>query len=337
MAISTQRFKFLDEETNLSISDLYTSGNTDILNSPMNDLKDIDSNMEEFLQNAMQSVKSKLPLDEVPGNFRLSKDGLPDLTDISNLSQNDLISLALSMMPDNPLAQGLFSQMSNKCRGRAGGRRGSGRPYGQQNSCNGNQRQASQRCGSNGSSQFGSALSKYTNGAFQYDFLDLDGQLTSITSLSSMGYNMNMCGVFGSLSQNVPYQDMLSKASGSLMGSLSSSNNILGMMDLANSSANLKTKLFNPSTITSMLSSFVFPSEIKQRDNSSLANRYTGAMELFDSNWNRSRYDQTLTTHGISNRNMNSLMHQRALDNIYDENHLDIAPSDDASFMSLSF
>lgn len=337
MAISTKRFTFLDEETNVAIADFYNEGNTDILNSPINELKTIDSDMEEFLSNAVQSAKENIPSTDweiIPSDTRISKDSFSNLANLDNFSSKDITSMISGLLPGNPLAQASFSKLSSNCKNRAGSRRGSGRPYGQSNNCNGNRRSASNSCDSN---QFGSAISQATGGNFNFGFLDLDSMLGNITGLSAMGYDMNMCGVFGSLSQGIPYTDMLSKASGSLLGGLTSSGNVLGMLDLASSSGNLKTKLFNPSAISSMLSSFNFPKEIKQNGNSSLTNRFTGAMEIFDTNWNKSSHDNILTTHGVRNSDARSLMQQRALDNIYNQDNLDVAPSDDFSFYSAAF
>lgn len=337
MAIPVKRFQFLDEETNVAVADFYNGSNTDILNSPMNELKTVDADMEEFIGNAVQSSKEQVWQIIPSTDTRTSTDSLGNLSDLENLAPKELTSKLNSLFPGNSLAQSAFSQLPSRCRNRAGSRGGSGRPYGQSNNCNGNSRPANGNCGSGGSKQFGNAISQMTGGNYAFDFLDLDSMLGNITGLSAAGYSMNMCGVFGSLSQGVPHLDMLSKASGSLLGGLNSSNNVLGMLDLASSSGNLQTKLFNPSSITGMLSGFKFPTEIKQRNNSDLANRFTGAMEIFDNKWNQSSYDGRLSTQGVSNESTRSLMQQRALDNIYDENNLDVVPTDDYSLYSAAF
>lgn len=336
MAIPIKRFEFLDEQTNLAIADVYSESNTDILNSPMNELKTMSSDIEEFLGSGIQSAKDGLPLDTLPNDLRISKDSLGNLADVGNLLPKDWTSLISSMLPDNPLAQSDFSQMSSRCKQKAGSRRGSGKPYGTANSCGAGSKPAKGSCGSS-SKQFGKAMNKATGGAFTSDFLDLDGLLSGVVGLSSMGYDMNLCNVFGSLATQIPNTDLLSKASGSLIGGLNSSGNVMGMLDLASSSTALNTKAYNPSTITGMLSGFNFPKEIKQSNNSNLAERFTGAMEIFDGKWNQSGYDGILSTQGVQNSDMGSLMQQKALDNIYDSTQLNIAPADDYSFLSTSF
>lgn len=330
MGIPAQRFQFLDDETNIGISDFFNGSNTDIMNSPINELKNINPDIEAFITNALQNGELPLPTGE-----RNSTDLLANLKDLSSLDAKGLLEQVKELFPDNPISQSLFSQLSTSCKGRALGRNGGGKPYGRNNSCNGSKRPAGAKCGSS-SKAFGGAMKSYTNGAYDFQYNDLDKQYKNLTAMSSMGYDMNMCGVFSSLMPGVP-QDMLSKASGQLVSTLTSSKNIVGLFDLSSASAALKTKLFNPATITSMLSSFTFPSEIRERDSSSLSDRFTGAMGLFDNQWSSSQHDQILSTQGVRNPQMRQLMQRKALDNIYDQDHLDVAPTDDFSFLSVAF
>lgn len=328
MAIPAQRFQFLDDETNVAISDFFTGSNTDILNSPINELKTVKEDVESFLTNLVTTKKTTTSTDQ-----RQSTDLLSNLQDVTGLDSKALLEQVKTLFPDNSISQGLFSQLSATCKGRALGRNGSGKPYGKKNSCNGSKRPAGKQCGSS-SKAFGNALGQYTNGQFQFQFSDQDNQYRNLTSLSSLGYDMNMCGVFSSLSTGLP-TDLLSRASGQLVSTLTSTQNIVGLLDLSSASAALKTKLFNPATITSMLSSFTFPKEIRERDSSVLADRYTGAMSLFDDQW--SHQDQTLSTHGIRNPAMRDLLHRKTLSNVYDADHLDSIPTDDAAFLTLSY
>lgn len=330
MGLPAQRFQFLDDETNIGISDFFNGSNTDIMNLPINELKEISPDIEAFITNALQNGELPLPTGE-----RNSTDLLANLKDLTSLDARGMLEQVKELFPDNPISQSLFSQLSTSCKGRALGRNGGGRPYGSNNSCNGSKRPAGAKCGSS-SKAFGGAMRDYTNGGFDFQYQDLDKQYRNLTAMSSMGYDMNMCNVFSSLSSGLP-TDMLSKASGQLVSTLTSSKNIVGLFDLSSASAGLKTKLFNPATITSMLSSFVFPTEIRERDSSSLSDRFTGAMSLFDNHWSLSSHDQILSTQGIKNPKMRQLMQRKSLDNVYDHNHLDVAPSDDASFLSLSF
>lgn len=329
MSLSAQRFTFLDEETNVGISDFFSGSNTDIMNVPINELKSISKDIEAFLTNALTD-EPEAELDE-----RESTDLMSKLKDLSKMDSRAILDEIRELFPDNPISQSLFSQLPSSCKGRALGRNGGGRPYGSNSSCNGSRRPSGAQCGS-GSKAFGNAMRDYTGGEFDFEFSDLDKQYRNLTAMSAAGYDMNMCNVFSSLSPGLP-TDMLSKASGQLVGTLTSSKNIVGLFDLSSASAGLKTKLFNPATITSMLSSFTFPKEIRERDSSSLADRFTGAMSLFDSQWASSSQDQILSTRGIRNPQMQQLMQRKAYDNVYDRDHLDTAPSDDFSFLSLSF
>lgn len=330
MAIPAKRFTFLDDETNVAINDFFEGSNTDILNSPINELKSVSSNVEAFLTNLAD--QGTLISDELS---RQSSDLLSNLDDITGLDSKALLEKVKELIPDNTIAQSLFSQLDSKCKSRALGRSGSGRPYGKSNSCNGSKRPAGSKCGGS-SKAFGSAISSMSGGQYNFDYNDFDSKFNTLTSMSSLGYDMNMCNVFSTLSIGMP-TDMVSRASGQLVDTLTSSKNIVGLFDLASSSAGLSTKLFNPQTITSMLSSFVFPSEIRERESSSLYDRFDGALTLFDQSWSESEYDQSLSTKGIRNSNLRELAHRKSLDNIYTQDELDMIPTDDATFLTMSF
>jgi len=336
MPIPAQRFQFLNDETNIAVSDFFLNGNDAVLNSPINDLKDISSQLQEFLGNGIQDLDIQSKLSAITDNefVRSTKDMLPDLQDITSFLPKDISSMLSELIPSNPLAFADLNSLSSKCKNRALSRRGSGRPYGSSNNCNGNSRPASSKCNSN---SFNSAIGRATNGSYNGSFINNDMSLNNLMSLSSLGYDMSMCGVFGSLSSMIPNKNIVSRASGSLLGSLSSSKNVLGMMDLANSSAGLHTLLENPAGITNMLTGFIFPKEVRQRDSSSLSDRYTGAMEILDTSWNRSKHDGMLSTRGVSNKNMSKLLRSRNMDNVYTENELDVVPTDDRYFLSLAY
>lgn len=330
MSIPAKRFTFLDEETNIGITDFFTGSNTDILNSPINELKSVSADIEEFLTNAVD--KGSLLLEDAQ---RMTDDLLSNMEDLTGLDAKAIMEQVKTLIPDNPIAQSLFNQLDSTCKGRALGRSGSGRPYGSQNSCNGSKRPAGAQCGGS-SKAFGSAIQAMSGGQYNFNYEDFDSQFNSLTSLSSMGYDMNMCNVFSTLSSGLP-NDLTSRASGQLVDTLTKTKNIVGLFDLSSASGGLTTKLFNPNTTTAMLSNFIFPKEIRERDSSSLADRYTAAMEIFDEQWSQSEYDQMLSTKGVSNVNMRELMRRRSLDNIYTQDMLDVVPDNDHDFLLMAY
>lgn len=346
MAIPAKRFQFLDNETNVAISDFLTADNQSILNSPNNDYKQITSVFSEFLGNSKQDIdlsflKDKIGLGSSAKDplLRTTKDAISDIYDTSGFSPKDIDKLLSSYTKGNTQAQSALSQLSSRCKNKAAGIRNTGKAYPPSINCNGKSRTANNsNCNTD---QFGNALNKLTNGGFNYSYLDPNALLNAITSLSLSGYDMNMCGVFGALNTLTNDINLLSRASSAIMGGLTSVGNTLGFVDLANSSAGLYPLMSNPNGIRKATKSFNIPSEIRQRQYSNFSDRYSGALELYDNNWNRSGYDSGLSISSIDRGNgqLGNVFRSKVMDNIYTENNLNYAPSDDFNFLTtaLSF
>lgn len=336
MAIPTKRFEFLTQETNLPLADFFTSNNTSILNSSNNDIKNISADLEGFIGNLTQNFNIEDLMSQASSLLpsRDSKDILSNLSDLTSLIPNDLTQMLTGLLPDSALALTSMNKMSSSCKKRALNKRGSGRPYSPSVSCNGTDRRATGDCDA---SSFSTAMNQATNGQYQSQYSNKNNDLNRIISLSSMGYDMNMCGVFGSLSTGIADNNLLSRASGSLLGKLTTDKNILGMLDLSSSSGGLHTILENPSGIVSMLSSFQYTNDFKENERSTLSDRYTGAMEIFDPNWNRSQYDLSLSTSGVKSKDMADLLQTKELDNVYDTTNINVIPQSDNTFLSMFF
>jgi polyhydroxyalkanoate synthesis regulator phasin len=343
MAIPSKRFNFLTEDTNISTADFFHTDGLKILNSPNNEFKEIKEELEGFVKNKVQALKSEIedavkPIEE---KVRKTKDLLDDLVEEGEITVKNIESMVKDLMPTSVLGQSKLSSMSNSCKKSMVSKRPSGKNASASTTCNGNKNNTTNKCGGKGNSGgggdvFGSAISDFTGGDFKSSFSDPLASLTSLTSLSSMGYDLNMCGIFSSLSKGMD-NNITSKASGSLLGELGTKGNVIGMLDLANSSAGLHTKLENPSGTNTMLKGYKTPDDVKENNISALSDRFTGAMEIFNEDWNKSTYDGGLSNQGIKNSDLQHMFHIKSLSNSFDSNSLNTIPSDDASFLSAVF
>lgn len=335
MTISAIRFKNLDKSTDVAISDFIGTKSNDIFNSPNMDTRDLTEDMKSFFENSLQVAKVNPP-SAIDTLSRVGKDALGTIKDIGTLSGKDIDSLIGTLLGNNPKAKQLFSKLGPKCQSKGLGSGGFGKPYDTSINCGGGKRKGAK----NGctSSAYADVLNSATGGAYNVVATDLNAALSNLISMSKFGYDMNMCGVFAALGLNGD-KNMLSRASGSLLGYLGSSGNTLGVFDLAGASAGLHTLIENPSGITGVFKNFTVPGEIKASGLSGLSDRLTGSMELFSDTWNASGYDGMLSTNFSDgyNAGVAGVFQAKQFDTSFSANSLDVIPSDDHAYMSTAY
>ena len=183
------------------------------------------------------------------GAVRSVKSLYGDVKDIAANGSKMIDDQIKNLFGGIPGAGGAFSSMSSNCKNRASGFGGMGKPYDASFSCNGKDKAATGgACNSGG---FSDALNKLTGGEYNSSYNDLNKTLAGLMGLSKFGYDLNMCGVFGSLSNSVSGlagagSELLSRASAGLAGTLSNDGNTYGLLDLAGSSTGLSPKLEYP-------------------------------------------------------------------------------------------
>jgi hypothetical protein len=278
--ISAKRFTFFDRETDVPVSDFEDIQSSEIFNSPNSIDIPLTADVLEFLNNDVQISEIFIPEIKDP-SVRSSKGSLGSLKDIAKLSDRDLDKEISKLLPKNPLAQSAFSSLSAKCKTKGISNLNLGKPYNANLDCGGKKRIGNGSGDGCSPSGFNDVLNKLTDGKYGGTFNDLNSSLKNLVGLSKFGYSMNMCGVFSALSGDIN-KNVLSRASGSLLGSLGNSGNVFGIMDLAGSSSGLHSLLENPSGIKNAFNGFKLPTEVKQSDFSSFGDRFMGSMELFD-------------------------------------------------------
>lgn len=335
MAISAIRFKALDQQTNVAIADFLSAKSSDILNSPNLNLKVPDANTETLFQNVNQ-VKDLIPKGAVDTAIRTAKDAMGSIRDIGSFSTKDIDSLIGGLLSGNAVAKGLFSKLGSKCstKGLSSGK--IGKPYDQNVDCGGKKRKG-KKDGCN-SSEYANVINKLTNGAYASTYKDLNGALQNLVALSKYGYDMNLCGVFSALTGDLD-KDVLSRASGALLGYLGGTSNVLGVLDLAGSSAGLHTLTENPDGIKNVFYNFKMPPEVAGKDMVDLNTRFIGAIELFDDGWKSSKFDGMVSTSYSDgyNADVDTLYMCARTNRTVDENNLNSVPVNDFDFMSAGY
>lgn len=337
MAISAKRFQFLDEETNVALADFQDPSSSDIFNSPNNQQDEMTADMQDFIENAAESASlpsMNAATDEI---LRKSKELSSSIRDLTGLSSKQIEALTASIFPNNPLAKNAFGQLAQRCRDGALGNGGFGRPFDPTIDCNGS-RQAAGRMGCT-SSQFGNLLDKLTNGQYSALFNDSNGLLLALLSLSALGYNLNMCGVFGALSNNLS-SDILSRGAAGLLNMLGSGGNVLGALDIAKnvSLKGLYPSLENPGAVGTIMTGFRMPGDLVENDYPGFTDGFQGGMDSIDDSWMTSSHDGILSSSTISSSNGDrALMYQcRQMDNIFTEANYNQIPSSDFDFFAAS-
>lgn len=303
MTILATRFKTLDKEFNLPTIDMLAVQTADIFNSARSELEQLKPLDMDFFAKGLQIPKVELPKikDEL---VRDAKGALGAIKDLSKFSSKQLDAAISEMLPDNPLAQSAFSLLSSNCKTKGMSRFNLGKPYDADINCGGRKKKASSKSGGCNAGQFGNVLSKLTKGSYNAAFSDLNAALKNLVNLANFGYSMNMCGVFGALATAGGLdKNLLSRASGSLLGTLAASKNILGVFDLAAASVGLHTVKENPGGLKSVFKNLAIPKEIKQSGLSDFNQRLTGSMELFNPKWNKSAFDNMASSAILSGTN----------------------------------
>lgn len=331
MSISANRFKILDKETNVAVSNFTDPKSSDIYTSPNLVVKDLSKDVENFLIQSSASLSLSLTptKDQQDSLLRKAKDSYSSMKDVKSLSQADLDKLIAGLFPNSPTAASAYKQLSADCRTGPMSRYNSGKLFDPTLNCGGSLKKGvSSGCSP---SAYSNVLDKLTGGAYSSTYSDLNQALSNIVALATNGYNMNFCGVFTALTGGAGGL-VNSRAASMLLGSLGTSSNLRGVFDLAKSTLSSDFHIMKeiPNGISNVFDNFKKPLDTKEVDYSSTTDAIGLSMETFDLSWNKSYYDGIASTRNIQtySTDLNSVMRGKAMDHSVDEDHLDAIPDD---------
>lgn len=328
MALSAKRFKVLDDETNLPTLDFTDVKTADLFNSPNLEMRDMDSDMTDFVKQAAASKSFDLsPLkDQASSLVRPSKDIFSSVKDVSSLTSGALDKAIADLIP-NASAQSAYKKLAASCKTGPLGHYNSGKPFDTNVDCNGKSRTSSGGGCTNG---FSNVLNALSGGAYNSTSRDLNSALSNLVALATTGYNMNMCGVFGALSGGLPNL-VQSRGASAIMGALGSSSNLRGVFDIAGSTTGSGFALTKdyPGMIPNVFDNFKTPFDAKQTEYTSLNDTINESMSNFDTDWNKSSTDGILSCSYINkpSTDYNDILRGDAMNFNVNENNLDLIPS----------
>lgn len=321
MAIPAQRFTFLDQETNVAVSDFLTTDNSSILNSLNNVISNITGDVSSFIDNLVGNLDITNINSTVDFLSRLVKGITPGGLDATGFTTDEINGLLSGLTQGNTVVNNILSQLSSQGKIALAGVLNTGKQYLPMVDCNGNIRLPNGDWGD--VNTYVSMLNSMSQGKYAPQINELNGIFNSIVSLSLGGYKNALCGTFTALSNGVP-RNVLTAASGAVMTTLAQNKDTMGLLDMSKSSAGLYPSVTNPSLSNNILTNTVIPREYKYNQLTDLNTQVEAAAEIVDPNYNTSYYDNTLSavnyTTGHTTDNIINLPPQT------DDNGLNIVP-----------
>jgi len=344
MAISAKRFSFLDKETNVASSSFTSKLDSGILSDPANMLQKVNAEAQALLGNITQQpidIKSKVgsAFEDATRTVKNFSGKLIDLGSLNDVSLNSFLSDITGA--DTSVSKSLSSLMK-KCSTKGSGYGLPGRPHDATINCgSGNIAVATGSSSARGRSgcdagSLTNLLSRLTGGDYNNAYKDINKLLQQLMSLSGMGYNLGLCGVFSSVSSGLGLdKTSLSKASGALLGSLGLSQNTNAVLDLAKSVSGLTPLLFNPSAITTFVDNYKHPSNVGENKLLVTSERVFGGMELLSERWMKSPVDDQLSVAAATrvNSSFKNIAKTANTNRAFNASNINVIPSGDMDFI----
>lgn len=343
-----KRFEFLDKETNMSVAPFGSDITTGVYNSPLADGLPSSDVLKELINASSQSMKGIVPdvggvKDIYSTATRGVKGAFGTLTDLKSLNSDKVGRYLSDITGSNPSLTKSMMNVAGNCSANGLNYGLPGKPYSPSINC-GSGKLGLGTSGSSSScnaSSYGDLLNKLTDGKYGSTFQDLTSMMRRLMSLAGYGYNLGMCGVFGALSSTFGSgtKDMLSRASGSLLGTFGMAGNTNAVLDIAKSSVGLYPLLSNPSAISGFLDNFKLPSNVGQGGYANMADRTTAGLELLDENWSCSAHDNIPSISSVSNysSDLGKVFSAKLTDRSYAGSDLDNVSFSDSDFTMAAF
>lgn len=301
MAIPAQRFKVLDNETNLPSSTFGASRVNDIINTASNELKPIIDEAADLIRTSVPEMP-----DSVRSLFSSAKDAFSEysrdiksiagmLTDYKGAPEGLVKSLVDGFAgagANNTVVSKSMVDMLRRC-GRGSAYGFGGRPYDVSANCSGGKAGLGRYGTGNGcnSSSYTDLLNRLSGGAYNKGFSDIGSALRSLMSLAGYGYKLGLCGVFNTLYTSNVFSGLglgnleFGKAAGSLLGIVGNAGNTRAWIDIAKSSTGLFPKMTNPAALDELLGNFALPDNLPEINQVELMEQLRGGQELYDEKW----------------------------------------------------
>lgn len=295
MAISAQRFKFLDVQTNLPVMDFTGINTSDILNRATNDILSITQQLTSLvsgnqLTSAFEMLKS-ITSDTILEAGRLTRDFYSTISTIDNWTTSQIHSATSRMFPNDPVLQNAFNQVGEKCKAKILAGLGNCMNKKRMSQFNGMRTMTNDRSCS--VDTFVNLINHLTGGLYAPKLLDQCALSRMIAGVAIRGFEIGLPNVFSALSTRIEDQHLLAQTGVIVMNATARDGNMLGVMDVANSSVGGMLVAIDPSITGTVMQNFKIPQEYFERDVKGFYNDFSSSMNNLDSSWNTFKFNNT--------------------------------------------
>lgn len=294
MPIAAKRFSFLDNETNVPVSNFLTNASSDILNSPQFDALAITNQMQS-LANAgkisdIGSLLSKVNLTGSIGLSRITKDFFSSITSLTGIGNDTYNSMAENIFPD-PTMRNYFNQVGIKCKATI--LTGLGDCKRRKSFAILNNKKIFTNNKSCNIYGFANLINKLTGGLYNPNLFNECALIRLVAGISIRGFDLGLPNVFSSISGQIINKHLLAQVGASVLGSVANSRNMNAVIDVAGSSVGGMIKSINPNITSLIMNNYRIPSEIRQNQIPEFQNSFSNAMTNLDPYWNTGQLPYT--------------------------------------------
>lgn len=324
MAISAQRFKFLDGQTNLPVMDFTGINSSDILNRTTSDILSITKQLTSLVAGnqtaGVFTMLSKIAKTVNLETNRLTRDFYSSISDISNWTSNQIHTATSRMFPDDPVLQNAFNQIGDGCKSKILAGIGNCMNKKRMSMFNGMRTMTNDRSCS--AESFIGLINHLTAGIYAPKLLDQCALSRMVAGVAIRGFEIGLPGVFTALASRIEDKHLLAQTGVMVINATALDGNMLGVMDVANSSVGGMLKAIDPSITSTVMQNFKIPQEYFERDVSGFYNDFTTSMGNLDSDWNQFMFNgnsiPSLANMDASNASLNTFMQCANLQNSFD-------------------
>ena len=292
MAIAAQRFKFLNEQTNLPVKDFFSINTSDILSRSVTDITGAISGLANLVGagniGGTISMLGNIAKESALETKRLTRDFYSSLNSISNWTSQEIHAASAAMFPNDPVIQNAFNQIGDGCKAKI--------LSGLSNCVN--KRRLSEINGlrsftndrSCSAASFTALINKITKGLYAPTLTDQCALMKMVAGVAIRGFEIGLPAVFSALSGQIEDKSLLAQAGVTVINSTANDGNMLGVMDVANSSVGPMLKTIDPNITSNILRNFNVPEEYFERDIGTFYDSFGASMTNLDPSWNQIQF-----------------------------------------------
>lgn len=306
MAISAERFKFLDEETNVAVSDFTSSTGSDILNAPKKAAAAISGATEAIAKSStLASIKDGIKgaqgtlnsLKGIVSTVRKAKDIISTIQKTKSLSLDQIDKLASTVFGSGSPQLSAFKTLGDTVKGAiASGMAIESQLKGKlkmgESILNAIKHPPTDLKG------IGNLVTKLSDGGYGATlntFLDTKNLEKGITGVIGPAMRMGLPGTFDAVAAKFSEsKDMLTQSATSLFGMSCTDKNMFGVMELANSSVGSNITSLMPDAAKQTLSNFSIPYGLGEAKLSGFYTDFTSSLSKLDTSWSSMNLGSTV-------------------------------------------